>query len=100
MKFSSLALLACLALEIGASSLGRRKLTETLRPKKRAAGELQSIVTWDENSLFIHGKRVLIYSGEFHPFRLPSPALWLDVFQKMKSMGYVALIFYPLYVDD
>lgn len=85
MKLSGLAILACLALEITASALGRRKLTDTVRSYKRAP--LQNIVTWDENSLLIYGKRVVIYSGEFHPFRLPSPSLWLDVFQKIKALG-------------
>jgi hypothetical protein len=85
MKLSSIAIYACLALGITAGSLGPRKLTETLRPYKRAP--LQDIVTWDENSLFIYGKRVVIYGGEFHPFRLPSPSLWLDIFQKIKALG-------------
>ena len=26
-------------------------------------------VTWDDYSIFVHGERVLFYSGEFHPFR-------------------------------
>lgn len=30
----------------------------------------------------------MLYSAEFHPFRLPVTSLWLDVFQKVKSMGY------------
>lgn len=30
---------------------------------------LQDIVTWDKHTIFVHGKRVLFYSGEFHPFR-------------------------------
>lgn len=55
---------------------------------------LQDIVTWDENSLFVRGERVLFYSGEFHPFRLPVPDLWLDVFQKIKSLGYNGVSFY------
>ena len=92
MKFGSLAVIGCLALEATASSLGRRHLTETVRPYKRES--LQDIVTWDENSLLIYGKRVLIYGGEFHPFRLPVPSLWLDIFQKMKSMGYNAVSVY------
>lgn len=25
--------------------------------------------------------------GEFHTFRLPSPGLWLDIFQKMVAAG-------------
>ena len=54
----------------------------------------QSLVTWDEHSLFIRGERILILSGEFHPFRLPVPGLWLDVFQKVKALGFGAVSFY------
>ena len=43
----------------------------------------QSLVTWDEHSIMIRGERLFLFSGEFHPFRLPVPGLWLDVFQKM-----------------
>ena len=35
-----------------------------------------------------------MYSGEFHPFRLPVPALWLDVLQKVRALGYSAVSFY------
>ncbi|KAI3390459.1 hypothetical protein diail_9576 [Diaporthe ilicicola] len=55
---------------------------------------LQDLVTWDENSLFVRGERVVVLSGEFHPWRLPSPGLWLDVFQKIKALGYNAVSFY------
>ena len=43
----------------------------------------------------IDGKRKLIWSSEFHPFRLPSPDLWRDILQKMKASGFntVALYF-------
>ncbi|KAJ5718823.1 uncharacterized protein N7483_009905 [Penicillium malachiteum] len=36
----------------------------------------------------------MVFSGEFHPFRLPVPDLWLDVFQKIKSMGFSGVSFY------
>jgi len=36
----------------------------------------------------------MFYSGEFHPFRLPVPSLWLDVFQKIKALGYNGVSFY------
>lgn len=55
---------------------------------------LQDIVKWDQDSLFIRGERILFYSGEFHPFRLPVQDLWLDVFQKIKSLGYNGVSFY------
>jgi beta-galactosidase GanA len=36
----------------------------------------------------------MVFSGEFHPFRLPVPDLWLDVFQKVKALGFSAVSFY------
>ncbi|KAI8226687.1 putative beta-galactosidase E [Colletotrichum sp. SAR 10_96] len=54
----------------------------------------QDIVTWDNHSLFINGERIIIMSGEFHPWRLPSPGLWLDVLQKIKALGYNGVSFY------
>lgn len=55
---------------------------------------LQSIVTWDQHSILVNNERVLFYSGEFHPFRLPVPGLWLDVFQKIRALGYTGVSFY------
>ncbi|KAI9930751.1 hypothetical protein MW887_011508 [Aspergillus wentii] len=55
---------------------------------------LQDIVTWDNNAISVRGERILFFSGEFHPFRLPSPGLWLDVFQKIRAMGYSGVSFY------
>ncbi|KAL7652749.1 hypothetical protein ACMYSQ_010009 [Aspergillus niger] len=55
---------------------------------------LQDIVTWDEYSIKVRGERILLLSGEFHPFRLPSPGLWLDVFQKVRALGFSAVSFY------
>src|SRR3954452_10001233 len=53
-------------------------------------------VTWDSSSLKVDGKRVYVWSGEFHPFRLPNPDLWRDILQKMKANGYDAV---SIYVD-
>ncbi|KAI1824793.1 glycoside hydrolase family 35 protein [Xylaria intraflava] len=55
---------------------------------------LQDLVTWDEQSLFVRGERIIFYSGEFHPWRLPVPGLWLDIFQKIKALGYTGVSFY------
>lgn len=109
------ALVAGLAISADALAFKKPNLNEIIRPYKREA--LQDIVTWDEHSLFVHGERVLFYSGEFHPFRyvnmslptsiykntrfmltllprLPVPSLWLDVFQKIKALGYNGVSFY------
>ncbi|HKE92917.1 MAG TPA: beta-galactosidase, partial [Povalibacter sp.] len=51
-------------------------------------------ITWDAHSLLIDGKRTFVWSGEIHPFRLPSPSLWRDVLQKMKASGYNTVAFY------
>jgi len=58
------------------------------------AHQLRTLQTWDNSSLFVHGERVLFWSGEYHPFRLPVPGLWLDVFQKIKALGYSGVSFY------
>ena len=51
-------------------------------------------VTYDGYSFMVDGKRTYIWSGEFHYFRLPSPSLWLDIFQKMKAAGFNATSLY------
>jgi beta-galactosidase GanA len=51
-------------------------------------------IGYDHYSLTIDGRRTFIWSGEFHPFRLPSPAEWLDVLEKMKAEGYNAVSMY------
>ncbi|MET7456797.1 beta-galactosidase [Streptomyces sp. NPDC005574] len=45
-------------------------------------------VSFDGYSFLVDGKRTYLWSGEFHYFRLPSPDLWLDIFQKMKAAGF------------
>ncbi len=45
-------------------------------------------VTYDGYSFMVDGKRTYLWSGEFHYFRLPSPDLWMDIFQKMKAAGF------------
>lgn len=45
-------------------------------------------VGFDKYSFLIDGKRTYLWSGEVHPYRLPSPGLWPDIFQKMKAAGF------------
>ncbi|OAA75382.1 Glycoside hydrolase, family 35 [Akanthomyces lecanii RCEF 1005] len=89
------ALLAALAVPVVQSlSLGNRNQAYSIlhEPGKREL--LQDIITWDDKSLFIRGERAMMFSGEFHPFRLPVPSLYLDVFQKIKAMGFNMVSFY------
>ncbi len=51
-------------------------------------------IAFDRYSLILAGHRVFIWSGEFHPFRLPSPSLWPDVLEKMKAEGFNAVSIY------
>jgi len=51
-------------------------------------------VAFDRHSLLIAGKPTLIWSSEFHPFRLPSPDLWRDILQKMKASGFNTVAIY------
>jgi beta-galactosidase GanA len=51
-------------------------------------------VGFDQYSFLVDGQRTYLWSGEFHYFRLPSPDLWRDVFQKMKAAGFNATSLY------
>src|SRR6266545_4089521 len=51
-------------------------------------------VTYDGYSFLVDGNRTYLWSGEFHSYRLPSPDLWLDIFQKMKAAGFNATSIY------
>ncbi len=59
-------------------------------PRHVLLGKPQS-VSYDQYSLMIGGKRTVIYSGEFDPWRTPSPSLWLDRLEKMKADGFNAV---------
>lgn len=61
---------------------------------RRNSTGLTDAVTWDPHSLSILGQRVFILSAEFHPWRLPNPNLWSDVFEKIKANGFNTVSFY------
>lgn len=61
---------------------------------RRNSTGLTDLVTWDPHSLFIKGQRVFVLSAEFHPWRLPNPNLWADVFQKIRANGFNTVSFY------
>ncbi|KAJ4353285.1 uncharacterized protein N0V89_005012 [Didymosphaeria variabile] len=92
LKGVSAVALACLTAVAHGRAVGYRSPTEFIKPYKRQA--LQDVVTWDKDTIFINGERLFLYSGEVHPFRLPVPDLHLDVFQKIKAIGYNGVSFY------
>lgn len=51
-------------------------------------------IQWDRYSLFVKGQRVFLWSGEFHPWRLPVQSQWLDILQKIKASGMNAVSVY------
>jgi beta-galactosidase GanA len=51
-------------------------------------------VGYDHYSLTVDGQRILLWSGEFHYFRLPSPELWRDVLEKIRSAGFNGVSLY------
>lgn len=94
MKFSTLiSQLALSSLTAAAAVKGRFGPFKVIADAEKREAQ-QDAVTYDAHSLFIHGERAMIYSGEFHPFRLPVPSLWLDVFQKVKALGFNTVSFY------
>ncbi len=51
-------------------------------------------ISWDNYSLMVDGKRLMVWSGEFHYFRLPSPWDWTDILEKLKAAGFNAVSLY------
>jgi beta-galactosidase GanA len=80
----------------GAYAAGRGAPTVPTGPAPgppAADGEAHT-VGFDRYSMLIDGKRVVLWSGEVHPFRLPSPSLWRDVLQKLRAHGYNTISIY------
>ncbi|MFF7947181.1 beta-galactosidase [Streptomyces griseorubiginosus] len=63
-------------------------------PGAPAADRARHTVGFDGYSLLVDGRRLVLWSGEMHPFRLPSPSLWRDVLQKMRAHGFNAVSVY------
>jgi beta-galactosidase GanA len=51
-------------------------------------------VSYDHYSVSVDGRRVYLWSAEFHYWRLPSPDLWRDILQKLKAAGFNATSIY------
>lgn len=58
--------------------------TESLAYNKDRNGHL---LTYDKHSFIINGKRTLLLSGEFHPWRVPDRERWRDVLEMYKISG-------------
>jgi len=84
-----LALLSCVVLAL--TGLVSASSPVAAAPAAARAGHS---ISYDGYSFLIDGQRTYLWSGEFHYYRLPSPDLWLDIFQKMKAAGFNATSLY------
>ncbi|QOY96079.1 beta-galactosidase [Massilia sp. UMI-21] len=80
---------AAMAADFSATAEPAQAVEAATAPK-----ESPKTIAWDQYSLKVDGKRVVVWSGEIHPFRLPNPSLWRDVIQKMKALGFNGVAFY------
>jgi hypothetical protein len=55
---------------------------------------LNNVVQWDHYSFMINGKRLFVFSGEIHYWRIPVPEIWQDLLEKIKAAGFTAFAFY------
>ncbi|MEV5661869.1 beta-galactosidase [Streptomyces flaveolus] len=60
-------------------------------PAPPRADGVRHRIAFDRYSLLVDGRRLALWAGELHPFRLPSPSLWRDVLQKMRAYGFNAV---------
>ncbi|KAF9227202.1 glycoside hydrolase family 35 protein [Gyrodon lividus] len=86
-------LVALLGAALSLASL-RPRFDRNLHFARQETGGLQNNVTWDEYSIMINGERTFLFSGEMHPWRIPVQSFHLDLFQKVKSIGFNTVSFY------
>jgi beta-galactosidase GanA len=74
---------------------------------------LTDMVQWDGYSMFVLGQRLILWSGEIHrgyyilhnatcaqivtAWRILTPALYLDVMQRIKALGFNAISMYTFW---
>jgi beta-galactosidase GanA len=85
--------LAVLAL-VSAFLAGPLPLPRAPAPAPAADRAQSHAITWDQHSLRIDGRPTFLWSGEFHYWRQPDPAAWLDVMQKLKAAGFNTVSIY------
>lgn len=51
---------------------------------------LNDVVQWDHYSFKVNGKRLFVFSGEIHYWRIPVPEVWDDLLEKIKAAGFTA----------
>ncbi|MFF4560481.1 beta-galactosidase [Streptomyces sp. NPDC001435] len=100
-SFSALAGSAALGFALGGSggpgapsAYAARSVPTGPAPAPPSADGRRHTIGYDHHSLVVDGRRLVVWSGEMHPFRLPSPSLWRDVLQKMRAHGYNAVSIY------
>ncbi len=96
-RLTALVSAAVMALGLAAAPASAQPLTgapAAAKPVANKPGAQAHAVSFDGYSFKVDGQRVYLWSGEFHYFRLPSPSLWVDIFQKMKAAGFNAVSLY------
>ncbi|MFD8519317.1 beta-galactosidase [Streptomyces capillispiralis] len=95
--FTALAGTAALGLALAGSggaatgAHGPRSVPTGPPPPPPSADGRRHRIGYDRHSLLVDGRRLVLWSGEMHPFRLPSPSLWRDVLQKLRAHGHNAV---------
>ncbi|MFG3292677.1 beta-galactosidase [Streptomyces sp. NPDC048179] len=99
--FSALAGSAALGFALGGSggpgapsAYAARSVPTGPPPAPPGADGERHTIGYDHYSLVVDGRRLVVWSGELHPFRLPSPSLWRDVLEKMRAHGYNTVSIY------
>ncbi|KAF2829791.1 hypothetical protein CC86DRAFT_317015 [Ophiobolus disseminans] len=75
-------------------SIGVNAQNNTLEQWPLHDNGLNQVVQWDHYSFKINGKRLFVFSGEIHYWRIPVPEVWEDLLEKIKAAGFTAFAFY------
>ncbi|KAH8708643.1 glycoside hydrolase superfamily [Phaeosphaeriaceae sp. PMI808] len=76
------------------SSINVNAQNSTLQQWPLHDNGLNKVVQWDHYSFKVGGKRLFVFSGEIHYWRIPVPEVWEDLLEKIKAAGFTAFAFY------
>ncbi|TPX36817.1 beta-galactosidase [Synchytrium endobioticum] len=51
-------------------------------------------LTWDKYSFFVNGRRIVLCSAEFHPWRVPDHTRWEPILREYKAAGFNCIRIY------
>jgi hypothetical protein len=96
----SISWLSALSLLTTISNVGVSAQNDSLVQWPLHDNGLNQVVQWDHYSFKVNGKRLFVFSGELHYWRIPVPEVWEDILEKIKAAGFTVSFLVGKFSDE